>query len=457
MPARYVVLPVAVCCFIVPELAALQQVGAPEPCDQDEAAVRADSRNLEAAARLGRCAGRDYEMIAPGGDSSRLTFRSSWTTALRALRRAVELDPTYRPAYRPLFRILLATTRDGCWSTTGQCMHVSPVLRVDDSLVTVPRPVRNNPHPSTYDEVWFESQATQRANLTEARTIAERWAAAAPDDREPHEILGRVLLDLGEPEAASRELELAATLGTAASRRALMLDRVVALIRAERAEYARRLLDETAADTARDSTGRFPRTVSGLNELVGRHLPPPVDSARARAMRARVEQFIRRRPPPGQRPRSFAELLAAGDTVGARRTLAGMDSSMIRVAGRTGTPHVSSWALEFAEMHLALGDTADALAYLGDIDRALNGPNFRYALTYAFDSHHPWSGRAWLLAGDVAAAQGRLDDARRMYRRVVGLWAGGDPDLQPIVRRAQAKLNALPAAAPPGESSALPS
>src|SRR5687767_8319803 len=72
-------------------------------CDQYEAALRSNPSNLEAAAGLGQCSVRDYEMVAPGGDSTRLSFRSSWSTALRALRRAVELDPSNAGAYRPLF------------------------------------------------------------------------------------------------------------------------------------------------------------------------------------------------------------------------------------------------------------------------------------------------------------------------------------------------------------------
>ncbi|HET7372217.1 MAG TPA: hypothetical protein VFJ20_02500, partial [Gemmatimonadaceae bacterium] len=56
----------------------------------------------------------------------------------------------------------------------------------------------------------------------------------------------------------------------------------------------------------------------------------------------------------------------------------------------------------------------------------------------------PWLGGAWLLAGDLAAARRRLPDAARMYRRVIGLWGGGDADLQPVVGEARAKLASLP-------------
>src|SRR5690349_7785598 len=112
--------------LLAPELPALQAVPSPAPpCDQYVAAVRANPNNLDAAARLGRCSFDDYVMIAPGGDSTRLMFRSSWSTALRALRHAVDLDPTYRAAYRPLFAILFAESRDGCSTVTGECRFVS--------------------------------------------------------------------------------------------------------------------------------------------------------------------------------------------------------------------------------------------------------------------------------------------------------------------------------------------
>jgi hypothetical protein len=45
--------------------------------------------------------------------------------------------------------------------------------------------------------------------------------------------------------------------------------------------------------------------------------------------------------------------------------------------------------------------------------------------------------------GDVAAKRGHPDDAARMYRRLIGLWDGGDPDIQPIANEARVKLDSL--------------
>ena len=416
----------------------------PEACDQFEAALRADPKNLDAAASLGRCAVRDYEMIAPGGDSSRLVFRSSWSTALRALRHAVELDPTYANAYRPLFRILFAETRDGCSFVTGDCRYVAAVLRDGDTIVTVPRLVVLNVVPDPYAVVVQQSQATRRENLIEARDIARRWAAVAPNDPRPHEYIGQALLRLGDAAGAANELELAAAMGTVESRRALFWDRIEALVKADRGDDARRALDEAVADPGRDTTLLRVYTVAGLNALLGRNRPAPaptaLDSARYRALWARRDSMLRANPPRRDTSRSVTDLLAAGDTAGARRALAREDSiitprdNVIVSAGESPL-----WS---AQQHLALGDTAGALARLADIERVLKARQLRFAVT-RLDGSRPWLGRAWLLAGDVAAARGQTSEARKMYNRVVGLWAGGDPEVRPTVDQARARLESL--------------
>jgi len=120
--------------------------------------------------------------------------------------------------------MLFSETRDGCSRVTSQCLHVAPVLRRGDSLLTPPRLVaRISPTNSTdtYREVTAETRATDRASLLEARSLAERWLSVAPNDRRPREYLGRALLLLGDSMAASIAFERAAELGTPESRRAL--------------------------------------------------------------------------------------------------------------------------------------------------------------------------------------------------------------------------------------------
>ena len=438
----------AVCSILSPPaLRALQQIPPPPPpCDQYVAAVQADPTNLDAAARLGRCSVRDYVMFAPDGDSTRLMFRASWSTALRALRHAVDVDPTYSRAYRPLFVILFAETRDGCSSVTGVCSFVSPVKRDGDSVITIPRLVPQNVSDGdTYAEVIRESRAASRASLEEARGLAQRWTTAAPNDRQSHEYLGRALLLLDDYRSASAELERAATLGTVESRRALFWERFEALVKSDLGDDARRVLDEAATDPGRDTTSLRTRTIASLNALVGRYRPPPVDSARQRQFRARIDSLIRTRPPspPAVHEPGFSELLAAGDTAGARRELARMDSAMAPRPNEMRIPPIGPEYFWSANYHVALGDTTGAEAQLAEIERILEHRPLQFSWGLTFSDPHPWMGRAWSLAGDLAARRGRPEEAARMYRRVIGLWGGGDADLNPVVDHARAALDSL--------------
>lgn len=433
----------ALCALVANDLLALQRP--PQACDQFQAAVRADSNNLDAAASLGQCSVRDYEMIAPAGDSTRLMFRSSWSPALRALRHAVDVDPRYTRAYRPLFAILFAETRDGCSAVTGECAFVSPVLRDGDSVITIPRRVRMNvPGGGTYAEVIRESQLNRRASLIEARNVTKRWASVAPNDRLPHEYGGRALLGLGEFPAAATELELAATMGTLDSRRALFWDRFEALVKADRGDDARRVLDEAASDLGRDTTRLRTSTIASLNALLGRYRPAPEDLVRLRAIRARMDSLVPRRPVVFPQRPGFSELLAAGDTLGARRMLASNDSSIAPREGRMRVPPIGRENFESAKSHLALGDTAGAEVQLAAIERILEYRPFQYSPGLVFGDPRPWMGLAWSLAADVAAARGHADEAARLYRRVIGLWGGGDSDLAEVVERARERLRSRP-------------
>lgn len=99
--------------------------------------------------------------------------------------------------------------------------------------------------------------------------------------------------------------------------------------------------------------------------------------------------------------------------------------------------------LESAVSHLALGDTAGAETRLAEIEDVFNRGRFQY-VTLMYQGVGPWLGRAWMLSGNLAAARRRFPEAERMDRRVTGLWGGGDPDLQPLVDDARAKLESLP-------------
>jgi tetratricopeptide (TPR) repeat protein len=426
------------------ELAALQRPSPPS-CEQYQAAVAAEPNNLDAAVRLGQCTVRDEQVIVLGGDSTRVKFRTNWAPALRALRHTVAVDPTYTRAYRPLFRMLLSEMRDGCSYESGYCLHVAPVLRDADSVFTPPRLVISNDSVDTYRDVRTEWQDRSRANVEEARDIARRWASVAPNDRQPHEYLGRSLLQLGDYDAAAEELERAATLGTDARRRALFWWRMEALVKANRGVDARRVLDETVNDPGRDTSQLRAYTVATLNALLGRDRPAPVDSNAARRFRARIDSMTRNQPipppPPPPRQPTIEDLIASGDTAAARRLLAQMTSQWNmrpQVHIRRFYPHEP----QLVRYHLMLRDTAGAEGLLNEIEQPFEAAMFQFSAAVAYQGP-PWVGRAWLLRGDVAAARGRQSEAAAMYRRVIGLWAGADADVQPVVNDARVRLEAL--------------
>jgi hypothetical protein len=123
--------------------------------------------------------------------------------------------------------------------------------------------------------------------------------------------------------------------------------------------------------------------------------------------------------------------------------LASQDSLLTPRDGMQRFSQVDERTFYSAEQHLALGDTLGAEARLAEIERPFNDEPFQHRGAIAY-GQRPWAGRAWLLSGDVAAARGRREEASRMYRRVIGLWGGGDPDLKPVVDQARARLGALP-------------
>jgi hypothetical protein len=124
--------------------------------------------------------------------------------------------------------------------------------------------------------------------------------------------------------------------------------------------------------------------------------------------------------------------------------LASMDSTIAPREGMMRIPPIGRQHLESARYHLALGDTAGADAQFATIERILQHRSFQFSPGLLFGEPNPWMGLAWSLAADVAVARGRPDDAARLYRRVIGLWGGGDPDLDAVVEHARTRLRSLP-------------
>ena len=446
MQFRWFVIPALVSGVVAPRLHAVQQSAT--PCAQFEAAVRANRDDIAAAVSLGQCTVRDEELIAPGGDSTRLAFRTNWNPALQALRRVVQVDASNARAHALLFRMLFAETRDGCSRATGLCLYVASVIRDGDTLITVPQRVPEGVAMSPYDPFMRATIERQGASLNEAVALADRWVKSAPNDHRPRQYRGQALLRSGQFAAAADALEEAAAMGTPESRRRLFWDRFEALVKADRGTDARRLLDEAAADPARDTIELRDFTLATLNALVGRLRPPrfnPAGRGAAILDRMRSDSSVRARPsaPPAPREPTVPELLAAGDTAGARRVVARMDSMLALPPGRMSIPQYDPYQLQIARFHLALGDTVRAAAKLDAFEQPFQERPFQFKIAFAYGPQ-PWLGGAWILMGDLAVARGRSAEAARMYRRVVGLWGGGDVDFQPVVNEARLKLDALP-------------
>ena len=197
------------------------------------------------------------------------------------------------------------------------------------------------------------------------------------------------------PSAPTSRSASAATLGTAQSRRALFWERYEALVTSDLGNDARRVLDEAVADPGRDTTQLRNLTVASLNALLGRYRPPPVDSARQRRFRASIDSMVPLHPPTTAPEPGFSELLAAGDSVGARRALARMDSTMAPPVNETRFARVGHEYLWSATYHVALRDTTGAEKQLEEIERALEYRPFQYSPGMMFSDPRPWMGHAW--------------------------------------------------------------
>jgi TolB-like protein len=137
---------------------------------------------------------------------------------------------------------------------------------------------------------------------------------------------------------------------------------------------------------------------------------------------------------------------ALGDTARARRELVAAEAEIDRRPAWAWDD--GSWMFA-AEVYLVLGDSAAALHRLRDLasrwkTMAQNIPQMLGDEAGGLGNAPPRaSGRVWLLYGDLAAAAGDVEQARRAYSFVVGLWEHGEAPVQPMVARARAALARL--------------
>jgi tetratricopeptide (TPR) repeat protein/TolB-like protein len=478
---------------------AMAQEDYPRACDVYGALVRNDSADVEALYGLGECNFHDDVVLPVGGDSARLAFRSSWNTTLRVNRRILEFDPTYHLAFQHIQDALTAGARPGCRPVAGQsrCGEgrtplMAVLIRSGDSLQAVPVSLADGGHA-------FQAQALEalhggsvRRNLILARDIALQWVAAGPNETRARIACGGVLLRLGDIESADAQLRMAREVLGTIDRMQLAIARLEVAVKLDRYAEARRVLDSLVLARDTGAIGQVPILLGiafgrlaeidsmvqstpvapaflrygriMVRVLMGLPADSLADAERALgpvfgpAGASRLTQYITGTLAfgPLDRPASdwtasdttapegalrLVSVLASGDRDRLRRALVAFDSL---VGTLTDSPD-NGFRLLSARAHVLLGDTAAARRQL----RSFADSTWRITppLTPVGSGGVAmmlWP-RMFLLQADLAAAAGDRAEAAQAYRRVIGFWEDGDPEVQPVVRRAREALARLAA------------
>jgi TolB-like protein len=464
--------------------------------------VQADSTDVEAWYELGECSYHDPVVVAVGGDSTHLAFRSSWNTMLRAFRRTLDLDPTYHLAFQHIQDALLSGNRSGCL-LRGTAETCSPqnsgvqgtLRRSGDSLLTEPVNSAVNPQAVMAQQLDAVRQHARRQNLEDARRGALAWLAAGPTESRPRMAYARILLRLGEPGRADSVARLVTNLsrGSRTETGNFMADRIEIALKIDNWAEANRLADSLRAFTdsiagarnlgllmhavlghSRDldagaATIQGPDWVKRYFQLEGRaFMGAPADSvidaeaefarnaipsagvARTATTiagtlvwydpRLRGNRWPASDTASGDPRLKLMSMLATGDTARFRVALARYDS----IGGTLTEEPDAGLALPGAYAHLAVGDTAGALVWLRRFrDQTWNRSAVLDQIAPGFGFQGLLWARTFQLMGDLTAATGQRDEARQAYRRLIGMWEHGDPDVQPAVARAREALSHL--------------
>jgi len=468
-----------------------------ESCEAYGSLVRADSTDVEAWYNFGECNYHDPVVVPVAGDTTRLTFEGNWNLALKAFERTLELDPSYHLAFAHIPDILQAEQRTGCRPAAGETTcstqtYIAEVIRQGDTLALTPVSVMAGAAIGAQLRL-ANSNGTRHANIVLSRDLAAAWVQAGPNEPRAHAALGRALLRLGDLDSAAHELDLVGTPTSRVDRLTLAQDRYELDLKLGHYAEARAIYDtlQAGADSiggnvaasfaiAGIGLGRFAHADVELAPLVPASARPfiavitrflagvPPDSTQAVALAivdsaiahttmrpaevignytiwtARSIQGWPRKPPTdtlaGDARVRLAAFVIRNDTTGARRTLAVLDSTV------RATPLESSemgMLLAMAEGYLAIGDSSAAFDHLVEYERRFPYAQVFDRLTSSFTFGSFMWARTFLLEGDVAAALGHTDVAVRAYRRVVGIWESGDPEVQPAVARARAAIARL--------------
>jgi tetratricopeptide (TPR) repeat protein len=463
------------------------QRGTAEACDPAARVLALDSSDAEGWVGVARCELQPTPLRPFPGDTVRRLPARNYQSAAEAARRAVQSDPGYVFANVTLLFTLRATNigplceRDAAAPCPRDSLWAGALVPSGDSVIM---PLERWDRVRA-DPPWLRPAAVtiRRSRAAEVRRAADAWLVLSPGNRAARLLLARAHLDLGDPAEAARIVDTMPTyLGPNAPfvGHGMRLQLDLAL---EREDIARRvdslygsvegaglggqmfsMVGKFGADAGKLASVAAQRTAreSWLPVVAG-VLPDGFDSATAALAAMQTAQahidvlevstllaFRMRGSAPAldtaaAHPiRRFQAFLARGDTARARHELARHDSVLARRP--VETPDDAGW-LFAAESHLALGDSARALAHMLDWlrrwhtspkafnDRILD-QNFAFAVPRLY-------GRMWLLLADLAAAANRRDEARRAFRMVINLWEQGDAPVQPLVTRARAALATL--------------
>jgi TolB-like protein len=475
-------------------------------CAGFSALIKKDSTDTDAWYGLGDCLYHDNALLPTEGDSTRPRFRADRNASIRAFQAVLALDPTYHLAYQHVVESynnpLLGS---GGWCVGGRCSQVLAVVRPSgDSLLFVPLMLPRDTvlYRQHLDEA--SRRGARRAMLQQGRTIAERWVAANPAEGRAQLMYATTLAALGELVAADSILKRAVLTDTGSSSVNALMLRLELSLKAWRGPSAVALFDSVRKRPVimgRSAAGVM--TTGNLVTLVTPMLGRPAlyDSlisvgmrqSGAPSSRERLsKQFTRAVMGVPQdsfvaiAATVFNDVSAAAGSVTATRAIAPVFAYSLRgstdgwptldttVTDARSAPAIALQRKDTAALRRAarrldslssryvtmlLPDTgvtliaAESFLVLRDSARALQLTRrwldsvLTYTPVLAGQSGstfvHQLAPRAAWMRADLAAALGSRDEARLWYDRLLSVWVGADPDMQPLMERVRKSRAAL--------------
>jgi len=284
-------------------------------CAAYDGLVAADSSDIDALYGLGQCLSTDDVVEPMPGDSTRFRFRANWNVALRVLRRALAVDPTFHLAFEPILRMLTTTARTGCrpppqvstcafdmasmmtelagaspaerqammQRILGRVRFSAPMRWEGDSLRLVPTATTTGPTSPVSDE---ERARARKQSLAQARAAADAWVEAGPAEARARRTLGGILMRMGLLASADSQFFAAAKFGDADP--SLGAYRVEVALRQGRTSDVVRIIDSLASVF---KTGEAGANVASMKPITGR--VRSFDSVMTAMVSAMVEQSTR--------------------------------------------------------------------------------------------------------------------------------------------------------------------